>query len=57
MVVYNTGDTPIFISCSIKVDPFGGPGVMENKIIVMPGQGIDLTYINLETKEESDAKL
>lgn len=48
MIVFNHGDTPIFISTSIKADPFGGAGEMENKVIVMPGDGIDLDILNLK---------
>lgn len=45
---WNHGDRPIFISHAVKPDPFGGPGTMENKIIVFPGDGINLNVLNLK---------
>jgi hypothetical protein len=47
-IFYNHSEGPIFISRSIKADAFGLGGRMENKIIIMPGDGIDLKILNLK---------
>ena len=45
-VWWNHGDSPIFISRSIKANPLS-QGTMENKMIIMPGDGIDVTCLDL----------
>lgn len=45
---WNHGDSPIFISRMIKGNLLGGPGTMENKLMIMPGDGINLDMLNLK---------
>jgi hypothetical protein len=53
-VFYNHGDSPIFIARVIKVDHFGGPGQMETKMIISPGDGVDVSCLGLKrTKPRS----
>lgn len=48
MIVYNRGLVPVFISTGLIPDPRGAPGDFETKYIIEPGQGIDLSILNLE---------
>lgn len=50
-IYYNHGDKPIFISHSIKQDPLGYAGVMEQKILIMPGDGIDVSVLGLKQEK------
>lgn len=44
---YNHGSKPIFISRSIKDNTNGLRGEMEQMLTIMPGEGIDLNYLDL----------
>ena len=46
-VYWNITSHPIFISMTVRPCEYGGPGEMEQKIIVMPGDGIDVSYLGL----------
>lgn len=48
MIVYNRGQTSVFISTGLIPDPHGAPGSFETKYIIEPGQGIELSILNLE---------
>lgn len=50
-IFYNHSKNPIFISNSIKPDTYGAPGNMEQKIIVGPGQGIDISILDLRREK------
>jgi hypothetical protein len=50
---WNHGDTPIFISHSIRPGLFGAAGSMENQIIIEPGMGIDISILNLRPYKPS----
>jgi hypothetical protein len=52
---YNHGSDPIFISRSIKPGMFGAPGTMESKIIIMPGDGINLDCLDLKRQKPNQA--
>lgn len=47
-VFYNHGPKPIYLSYS-KLDPLGGPDTIETKSIIGPGQGIDVSILNLKS--------
>lgn len=54
-VFYNQSSDPIFISRKIIPDAFGGPGHMEQKTIVEPGQGIDISILGLGRRKTNGA--
>lgn len=51
-IFYNHGICPLFISQAIiRPGVNGAPGKMENKVIVMPGQGIDISILDLRREK------
>ena len=54
MIVYNTGNNPIFICTDFEADPKEGPAIQKTTYYVAPGDGVDLSMIGLEPRQESD---
>jgi hypothetical protein len=50
-VYWNTGKNAIFISQDMRDGPKEGIGVFDRKIILMPGDGIDLSILGLSKKK------
>lgn len=45
---WNHGTEPIFISHKIIPDPYGGQGKLDQRIIIAPGDGINISVLGLK---------
>lgn len=54
MIVYNTGENPVFITTRFEPDPNGGVAIPIEQFCVGPHQGIDLNLLGLKTGEECE---
>lgn len=54
-VYYNVGEEPIFIVTKTEWDPLGGPANWKQTFGITPGQGIDLSILNL-SKDKPERK-
>jgi hypothetical protein len=48
MIVYNHGDSHIFITTKWHADPLGGPAIKDITFSISPGEGIDLDILQLK---------
>lgn len=51
LVVYNIGNTPVYIMKTMVADPFGGPGDALTKYLIAPGDGIDLSILQFSKRK------